>query len=127
MNGMEFKQTDANPPVFKWDINYLKNPRGLVTSSFFNVTIYQSDGKPLYIFNQEYGANVTMSVLPKPRVFEYDRTSYTNGVPINITFNIKATNYLESYDKIIIRLPRPFGFTDSTKCVGESYYLSGEL
>ena len=59
-----------------------------------------------------------MSLLPEPASLELQRTSYTNGVPVNLTFNIRATNYLSSYDKIIVRLPRPVGFTDATKCIG---------
>lgn len=46
---------------------------------------------------------------------------------MNLTFNIKATNYLDSYDKIIIRVPRPIGFTDSTECIGVSFWLEGAL
>lgn len=116
-----------NPPIFKWDLMYLKNPRGLVTSGFFNATIYTGAGVPLFLYTDAMGPNVTMTQLAKPALIEYVRTSEMNGQAINLTFNIKATNWLESGDILVLRLPRPVALTDSTECFGTSYWLDGPL
>ena len=49
-----------------------------------------------------------------PRVIEYERTSDVNGEPINITWHIRPTNWVELGDLITINFPVPVHMTEET-------------
>ena len=46
---------------------------------------------------------------------------------MSIEFQIKATNNLESGDIMSITLPTPIQYTLQSKCMGSSYWVSGDL
>ena len=52
--------SEDNPPTLTWQVPYLLNPRGTVTSGMFNVTLYSLENEVLYYFNQTTGPTVTM-------------------------------------------------------------------
>jgi len=42
MDGFKFGFSEADPPILTWKFGSLNNPRGLITTGMFNVTIYNS-------------------------------------------------------------------------------------
>lgn len=62
------------------------NPRGLITTGMFNVTIYNSNDKVLFQNINPVGPTVTMTLLPAPQSVTYTRNNYTNGQPFDLTF-----------------------------------------
>lgn len=50
-----------------------------------------------------------------------------NGVPINMTWSIRPTNWVEVGDLITINFPPPAHMTDASKCLGDGYWLQGDL
>jgi hypothetical protein len=71
--GLNNMDSIHDPPTFTWQLNYMTNPRGISTSGMFNVTIYNSANKALfinyidcpwgsinYLNCTQYGPNVTM-------------------------------------------------------------------
>jgi hypothetical protein len=44
-----------------------------------------------------------------------------------MTFQIRATNYIELEDVIQLKLPRPLHFTGNTTCFGDGFWAKGDL
>lgn len=103
------------------------NPRGLITSDMFNITIYNSNNKVLFQNIDPVGPNVTMTLLPAPQSVTYIRNNYTNGINYDLTFLIRPTNYIEVNDVMRLKIPRPLHFTDNTICRGDGYWAKGTL
>jgi hypothetical protein len=61
---------------------------------------------------ETWGPNVTMLYTANPQIFTYTRSNETNGQLINMTFDIKPTNWVEINDLITITLPKPVHFTN---------------
>lgn len=40
IKGFRVFPSDLDPPMLEWKLGYMVNPRGLITSGMFNVTIY---------------------------------------------------------------------------------------
>lgn len=110
-----------------FQIDYLKNPRGLITSGMFNATVFTYDWKRLFNYNSIYGPNVTMYNVALPQNIGYNRSSVVNGERFNLTMDIYPTNYVNPGDYVVITLPRPIFFSDQTKCEGAGYWVSGPL
>lgn len=47
-NGFKYEPSLFDPPTLRWEIDYLKNPRGLITSGMFNCTIYNKNLQVLF-------------------------------------------------------------------------------
>jgi len=125
--GLDAGATEEDPPTFGFELQSLTNPRGLITSGMFNITIYTQDDDALFYFNDEWGPNVTMRDLAEPQSISYSRSSSQNGVTMNLTFDIRPTNYVEPGDFLMIDLPRPIHVTEGTKCIGVNEWTRGEM
>lgn len=61
LNGFKTNASAADPPILQWSIPGISNPRAVVTTGPFNVTIYDRTGKVLYFFNDTNAPTVTMT------------------------------------------------------------------
>jgi hypothetical protein len=68
-----------------------------------------------------------MTGLSNATSIEAERTNYTNSAPYDLTLKIKATNYIELFDTLDLRLPKPIYFTNETTCKGENYWTKGTI
>ena len=51
MNGFKTNASASDPPILQWAIPGIQNPRAQITTSPFNVTIYDKSGKIFYFYN----------------------------------------------------------------------------
>ena len=126
-NGFKYDESAGFPPTLVWRIDYFENPRSMATTGMFNISMYDSNQKMLYEYNNTYGPNLTMSEVRNPASFSLKRTSRQNGVMNNYTFQLKSNNYIEDGDILKFSIPSPVRFTDDSECHGVSYWMSGNL
>jgi hypothetical protein len=58
---------------------------------------------------------------------DYVRSNSTNSVPYELTIKIKATNYIELFDILALKLPVPLLFTNLTECRGDNFWTKGPM
>lgn len=68
-----------------------------------------------------------MTGMPGPVSVDIYRSNYTNSQAYDLTFKIKATNYIELFDVLNLTLPLPVYFSNTTKCRGDNYWAKGPL
>jgi hypothetical protein len=124
MNGFKTGASAEDPPMLQWSIPGISNPRSVITTGTFNVTIYDRSGKVLYI-NNETSPAVTMESYQTPNSITYTRTSYVNGEPSNYTWRVLASNYLQAGDQLVWKLPWPIIFARNSSIIGDSYWVKG--
>jgi len=130
LGGFNAGDSSGNPPTLEFTIPYLKNPRSVTTTGYFNVTIYDYSDELLYYFNETLAnmstaPNVTMTGFSTPSDIEYTRTSEENGQITNYTFLVTAGNYYETGDVVFFTLPEGVRFTDNTECYETSWIRKG--
>ena len=103
------------------------NPRSMAPISMFNATIYNSNMKPLFYYNNSVGPTVLMTGTKGPGSFGFERSIAVNGQNSNYTWTIKIGNYYEQGDIVNIVLPTGVRFTDFSRCFGTSFWLDGEI
>lgn len=69
-----------------WYLDSMVNPRGLITTGMFNITMYNSNNKVLFQNINPIGPKVTMTLLPGPISVAYTRDNLTNGISYDLTF-----------------------------------------
>lgn len=130
------------PPTFYFKLPGLWNPRMLGPVGPFNVTIYDKRDKDEIIYlwhwsNRTHSKtvnNITSYTIEKgpcvqmfepavPQSININRGSYQNGAVTQYNFTIVTTNYLTEGDEIVIKLPSPFSFSETSKAIGVSSNL----
>lgn len=122
--------TAADPPTLQFIVPGWENPRsvtGVNGTGKFNITIYTKDHQEMYRFNLTEGPWFRITELQKPASFFYTRSSNQNGVEANYSMTIEPANDLYPGDLVTISLPHPVKFTLRSRCIGDSYWLKGEL
>jgi hypothetical protein len=99
-----------DPPTLTWQIPFLVNPRSMTTTGQFNVTFYDSANRLLFFNNRTEGPTVTMTSYGAPGALSFSRSSETNGVPGNLTFQLAPYSTIEDGDQINLKLPWPVRF-----------------
>lgn len=85
-DGFKLADSTQGPPQLKWYFDSMVNPRGLISSDMFNVTIYNANNKMLFQNINPVGPIVTMTLLPEPQSVTYSRNNFTNGQNFDLTF-----------------------------------------
>lgn len=103
----------------------------------FGVTIFDKSGDEIYTWNKTYaqtvngksssslalGPAIQMSKSSAPKNIDIAADSKQNGALTNYNISITASNYLSEGDTIIVKLPSPFFFSESTVVTGASSNL----
>lgn len=80
MGGFKTGPSVDNPPTLIFKIPFIKNPRSVITTSEFNVTIYSEDKQILYSLPyNESGPTVSMNGTGSPASIVLERSSQENG------------------------------------------------
>lgn len=124
--GFQTNASAADPPTLQFVIPGFTNPRMIMSTGMFNITIYDYTTKVLYYFNQTRGPFVSMLSYRAPNSINYTRSTYENGQQANYTWRIVASNYLTEDDIFIFTLPSPIVFSPNTTMWGQSYWLKGK-
>lgn len=125
-NGFKTDSSAADPPILQWAIPGMTNPRAVMTTGTFNVTIYDESNKVLYFWNLTGTPTVTMSEFRTPDSINYTRSTEVNGQMSNYSWRIVASNYLTEGDQFVFTLPHPIVFSPNSTMIGQSYWLKGE-
>ena len=60
MNGFKTAASPEDPPTLQWSIPGISNPRAVISTNSFNVTVYDRSNQVLYV-NNETAPIVTMT------------------------------------------------------------------
>ena len=93
-DGFSQNASFKDPPTLIFGIPQVTNPRSLLTTDMFNITIFDQYGSFLYVYNNSVGPNVTMKGVSTPNYLNYVRSSEVNGALNNYTFTFSLTNYI---------------------------------
>lgn len=110
----------------QWAIPGISNPRELITTGTFNVSIYDKSQKLLYFYNITDVPVVAMTEYRTPNAIDYTRSTYENGKPSNYSWRVVASNYLTAGDQFVWTMPHPIVFSPNSTILGTSYWLKGE-
>jgi hypothetical protein len=128
--GFELGPTHEDHTLLSFTIPGWQNPKhetGINGTGKFNITIYTHDDKEMYRFNHTDAPWFRITDLRKPKSIWYTRNSYQNGVQTSFEMNIEPINDLYPGNLMSITLPYPVHFTRNSKCIGNSYWIKGDM
>lgn len=123
LNGFKTNSSKEDPPILQWAIPGISNPRALITTGVFNVSIYDRSKKLLYYYNITDEPTVSMTAYRTPNSINYTRTTSENGKRSDYIWRIVASNYLTEGDQFVWTMPHPIVFSKNSTITTSSYWL----
>ena len=113
INGFQFFPTtnltdddsSYDPPELLFTLDGFFNPREGVTTSPWNVTIYDSGDDVLYYWTETDSPTCYFSGISQPGYIDVIQENYANGAQSWLEFTVITTGGLNDEDKVVVKLP----------------------
>ena len=112
------------PPEIQFTINGFQNPREGGTFGPFNITVLTRRDKAVYEWNNTALPTVRVSGISQPSYIAPIYENKINGALSWLEFLVTTTGGLTDGDKIVVKLPFGWQFTQGTKVLGRSNNLA---
>ena len=115
------------PPDLSFTLDGFKNPRVTGYSSPWNITVYNEAGKHLYYWQTTDAPTIRVSGISAPKYIEPIYGTRKNGDLSYIEFLVTTTGGLTAGDKIIVKLPTGWQFSEESAALGRSNNMAASM